>query len=51
MASTPQLPPAELTAQDNGRVVNLAMNQDVYLTLQTVGPGQYGEPRALLVCS
>lgn len=36
--------PAELTAQDNGRIVNLAMNQYVYLKLQTIGPGQYGEP-------
>jgi hypothetical protein len=36
--------PAELTSKDNGGEVGLAMNQHVYLTLQTVGPGQYGEP-------
>jgi hypothetical protein len=36
--------PAELTAKDNGSIVNLAMNQYVYLKLQTIGPGQYGEP-------
>ena len=36
--------PAELTNKDNGRIVNLAMNQHVYLTLQTIGPGQFGEP-------
>lgn len=36
--------PAELTSKDNGRFVTFAMNQHVYLTLQTVGPGQYGEP-------
>ena len=35
---------AELTARDSGKDINLAMNQHVYLTLQTVGPGQFGEP-------
>jgi hypothetical protein len=36
--------PAELTSEDNGRFVDLAMNQHVYLTLHTVGPGQFGDP-------
>ena len=36
--------PAELTRDDDGRFVGLAFHQEVRLTLQTIGPGQFGEP-------
>jgi hypothetical protein len=36
--------PVGLTAQDNGSDLNLVMQQAVFLTLQTIGPGQFGEP-------
>lgn len=32
----------DLTAKDNGRDVSLALHQEVGLTLQTIGPGQFG---------
>ena len=37
-------PPVELTSQADGRTVELTMNQEVELTLGTIGPGQYGNP-------
>ena len=36
--------PVELSGQDNGTELDLANDQEVDLTLQTIGPGQYGEP-------
>jgi hypothetical protein len=36
--------PADLTAKDNGKLVSLALHQEVDVTLQTIGPGQFGEP-------
>ena len=40
----PAAPPVELTSQADGTIVELVMNQEVELTLGTVGPGQYGKP-------
>jgi len=37
-------PTLELTTQADGSDVKLAMNQQLNLELQTVGPGQFGEP-------
>ena len=34
----------ELTREDNGRDIGLALHQDVNVTLQTIGPGQFGKP-------
>ncbi len=36
--------PVELTTKDNGRDVGLALDQEVAVTLQTIGPGQFGKP-------
>lgn len=33
-----------IDGDDNGTRLSLAMDQEVELTLQTVGPGQYDEP-------
>ena len=43
-ACYPDPEPAQLTSKDNGRFVGLAFHQEVDLTLQTIGPGQFGEP-------
>ena len=36
--------PVDLTAKDDGTDVTLALHQEVDVTLQTIGPGQFGEP-------
>jgi hypothetical protein len=36
--------PVAVTQEDNGRTLDLAMDQEVDVTLQTIGPGQYGTP-------
>ena len=36
--------PAELTSQADGTSVSLALNQELHLLLETIGPGIYGEP-------
>jgi hypothetical protein len=40
----PDPTPVELTSKDNGRDVSTALHQEVDVTLQTIGPGQFGAP-------
>lgn len=34
----------ELNNEDNGKRIDLAMHQEVNVTLQTIGPGHFGKP-------
>ena len=34
----------ELTGEDNGRDMMVSFHQEVHVTLQTIGPGQFGKP-------
>jgi hypothetical protein len=36
--------PVAVTGEDNGRTLDLAVDQELDVTLQTIGPGQYGTP-------